>query len=281
MSTHVTLRHHTAYTYARPVLLGPQTLRLRPLPDPRAPIPRYALAIDPPPLGIHWLTDPLGNQVARFTLPGAVERLAIDVTLGLDLTPRNPFDFIIEPYAARWPFQYAPPDADGLTAFRRPDHSGPALQSLRDETQGPWDTVSLLTALGARVRDRLEYVVRFEHGTWPADRTLHEGRGSCRDFAWLLVQLLRMHGIAARFVSGYLVQQPEDAPAAAELHAWADAYLPGAGWIGIDATSGYLTAESHIPLAASPDPVGAAPLAGTMEPVESRLDTAIEVHAES
>ena len=252
-------------------------LRLRPLPDPRAAPPSYALSIDPAPLTLHWLADPLGNHVARFSLPGPVEHLVFTVTLGLDLTPRNPFDFSLNAEAAMWPFAYAPETAEALAPFLHLDPPGAALQALRAESAATSDTSALLTTLAARVRDRLGYVVRMEEGVWSAERTLAEGRGSCRDFAWLLVQFLRMHGIAARFVSGYLVQRPEDGPASADLHAWTEAYLPGAGWIGIDSTSGYLTAESHIALAASPEPFGAGPLSGTQEPAESRLETHIDV----
>lgn len=275
--TRARLLHRTAYTYARPVQLGPQLLRLRPLPDPRVPVPGYALHIEPPPLTLNWHTDPLGNQVARFALAAPVSALLIEITLDLDLTPRNPFDFVLDPDAATWPFRYAPEDAGPLAPALDPGVAGQRLQSLRDETAGSADTVTLLTMLGARVRDRLAYVVRMEPGVWSAEQTLQEQRGSCRDFAWLLVQLLRLHGIAARFVSGYLLQIGENEPASAELHAWAEAYLPGAGWIGIDATSGYLTAQSHVALAASPEPLGAAPLTGTSEPAESRLDTHIAV----
>lgn len=273
MAPRATLLHRTAYAYDHPVQLGPQVLRLRPLPDPRAPPPAYALRIEPAPLSLHWMADPLGNHVARFALAAPTDRLLIEVTLQISLAPRNPFDFVLDPDAATWPFRYPPDDAAGLAPFRDANDAGTRLHAMRAETNEPADTVALLTTLGARVRDRLDYVVRMEPGVWPPEQALQQGRGSCRDLAWLLVQLLRLHGIAARFVSGYLIQG-----ASAELHAWAEAYLPGAGWIGIDATSGYLTAESHLALAASADPQGAAPLTGTAEPTQSRLDTHIEVH---
>ena len=278
MRNHVRLVHRTVYHYDRPVRLGPQWVRLRPLPNPRFPPAPYALTVDPAPLSTHWQVDPLGNHVARLVLPGPLDRLALEVTIDLDLTPRNAFDFLLDPESGTWPFLYAPPVADALAPFRHPDHPGPQLQALCDETATAADTVPFLLNLAARVRDRVAYIVRMEQGVWPPDRTLAEGRGSCRDSAWLLVQLLRMHGLAARFVSGYLVQQPEDgSPPGAELHAWAEAFLPGAGWIGVDATSGFLTAEGHIPLAATPDPLGAAPLSGTVEPGEVRLETSVTV----
>lgn len=289
MRRRVALVHRTVYHYQRAVQLGPQWLRLRPLPDPRAPAPEYRLTLDPPPLTLHWVVDPLGNQVARFALPGPVARLSIEVALELDMTPRNAFDFVLDAGAVRWPFAYTAHDTAALLPYLAGGaaHAGPALAAMRAETAADEDTVALLRGLAARVQARVDYIVRMEEGVWPPERTLAEGRGSCRDSAWLLVLLLRMHGIAARFVSGYLVQLKadgtpqvvQDGPVrdGAELHAWAEAYLPGAGWIGIDATSGAMAAEGHVALAAGPEPMGAAPLTGTMEPAESRLETSIDV----
>jgi transglutaminase-like putative cysteine protease len=274
----VTLIHRTEYHYERPVRLGPQWVRLRPLPDPGVDPAPYRLTVEPAPLSLHWQVDPLGNHVARLVLPQPLALLTLEVEIELDLAPSNPFDFLLEPGAGQWPFRYEPDVADALAAFRRADHAGPLLGALWADTAAPLETVPFVLNLAARVRDAVAYIVRMEPGVWPPDLTLAEARGSCRDSAWVLVQLLRMHGLAARFVSGYLVQRPEDgSPPGAELHAWAEAFLPGAGWIGIDATSGFLTAEGHVPLAASPDPMGAAPLSGTVEPGAVRLETSVVV----
>ena len=272
------LVHRTTYTYDRPVRLGPQWVRLRPRPDPRRAAPQYRLHVAPAPLSLHWQMDPAGNQVARLVLPQPVATLALEVALELDMTPANPFDFLVDPEASAWPFRYETLAADGLAAYRRADHPGPELERLRDATRTPGETVPFILALAAAVRDRVGYIVRMEAGVWPPDRTLAEAIGSCRDSAWVLVQLLRLHGIAARFVSGYLVQFPaDDGTDSAELHAWAEAYLPGAGWIGLDATSGMMTAEGHVALAASADVAGAAPLSGTVEAAQVKLDTSITV----
>ena len=277
MTHRVRLVHRTTYHYPRPVQLGPQWLRLRPLPDPRISPPEYALALDPAPLTLHWLTDPLGNQVARFALATPTAQLAITVTLDLDVTPRNPFDFVLDAGAVGWPFDYPASDAAALAQYMAPD-AGPLVQAMRGQTGARADTVELLRGLAARVQARVGYIVRMEAGVWTPERTLQEAQGSCRDSAWLLVTLLRLHGIAARFVSGYLVQLPGGGkPDGAELHAWAEAYLPGAGWLGIDATSGAMAAEGHVALAVAPHPLEAAPLIGTMEPVQSRLETSVTV----
>jgi transglutaminase-like putative cysteine protease len=211
-------------------------------------------------------------------LPGPVDAMDVVVDLVADLSPQDPFNFLLDPDAASWPFRYDSLTADDLGQFRRADHAGPLLQALRDETASSASTISLILELTHRVRDRVAYIVRMEPGVWNPDRTLAEARGSCRDSAWLLIQLLRMHGIAARFVSGYLIQLPDDGtPDVADLHAWAEAFLPGAGWIGLDATSGLLTAEGHLPLAASPHPISAAPITGTVEPSGVVLETDMQL----
>jgi len=272
------LLHRTAYTYDHPVRLGPQWVRLRPRPDPRRPAPGYRLRVDPAPLSLHWQMDPAANQVARLVLPQPIAALLLEVALELDMTPANPFDFLVDPEAETWPFRYDTLAADGLAEYRRADHPGPALENLRDATRTSGETIPFVLSLAAAVRDRVGYIVRMEPGVWPPDRTLGDAVGSCRDSAWVLVQLLRLHGIAARFVSGYLIQFPADNGVdSAELHAWAEAYLPGAGWIGLDATSGLMTAEGHIALAASADVAGAAPLSGTVEPAVVALETSITV----
>ncbi len=276
MALRVALLHRTTYRYDHAVQLGPQWIRLRPLADPRRATPAFTMTIDPAPASLHWLLDPLGNAVARIALSQPLACLAIAVRLELDLTPRNPFDFVLDPETVHWPFAYAPADAALLAPFLAMEAPGPLLLALRAESADAADTVTLLRALGALVCGRVAYIVRMEPGVWPAERTLAEARGSCRDSAWLLVQLLRLHGLAARFVSGYLVQLAAEADNA-ELHAWAEAFLPGAGWVGIDATSGLLTAEGHVALAAAPEPEGAAPLQGTVEPATVRLDTGMTV----
>ena len=271
--TRIGLLHRTVYHYDRAVQLGPQRIRLRPLPDPRLAAPGFRLVLDPAPSGLHWLLDPFGNPVARATLPGPIDLLTIEVVLELDLTPRNPFDFVLDAAAVSWPFTYDAADTEALRPYADPGATGPLARTLRDSTVGRHDTVSLFLALGAQLCSRVAYIVRMEPGVWTPEQTLAEARGSCRDSAWLLVQLLRLHGIAARFVSGYLIQLDDDGTDNAELHAWAEAYLPGAGWIGMDPTSGLLTAEGHVALAAAPTPEGAAPLQGTVEPGRVRLET--------
>ena len=284
MGMKVALHHESRYRYARPVMLGPQTIQLRPAPHCRTPIVSYALSVTPTTGVLSWLFDPLANHVARVVFVGPAPELAVAVDLIADLTPINPFAFLLEPSAQTFPFLYTNETFHDLAPFLTPELAGPAVlqfvQSLRGERQS---TVSFLIALNEQIRDRIAYTTRLEHGTQTPDQTLQLGLGSCRDSSWLLVQVLRHLGLAARFVSGYLIQlaDPDDPTSvrfdSADLHAWAEVYLPGAGWIGLDPTSGLLTAEGHIPLAVSVTPAAAAPIGGTVEPANVDFTFALTI----
>ncbi len=288
MSIHVALTHRTSYAYDRLVTLGPQTIRLRPAPQARTPILAYSLKLGPEPHFLNWLQDPQGNFLARVVFPERVTRFEVTVDLVADMATINPFDFFLEPQAETYPFGYDPTLDEELAPFRQAEPAGGLLAALLAEVpRHPQPTIDWLVGLNRMVQGRVAYIVRLEPGVWTPERTLAEGRGSCRDSAWLLVQALRHLGCAARFVSGYLVQLVADVkplegaagPGAdfTDLHAWAEVYLPGAGWIGLDATSGLLTGEGHIPLAASPAPQSAAAISGLVSECETTFDVAMQV----
>ena len=288
MSIQVALHHRTQYRYARQVSIGPQIIQLRPTPHCRTPVLSYSLEIAPAEHNLSWHFDAVANHVARVLFRGKAAEFVIDVHMRLDLVTINPFDFLVEPPYATFPFKYSPELARDLAPYLSADPAGPShrefLASLSAEEQ---PTISFLVELNERLRDEIAYTMRMEHGVQSCEQTLEQRSGSCRDSAWLLVQTCRQLGIAARFVSGYLIQLADQNPAkggppgprvdSADLHAWAEVYLPGAGWIGLDPTSGMLAAEGHIPLACTSTPAEAAPIGGTVEPADVEFTFALTV----
>jgi uncharacterized protein (DUF2126 family) len=282
MTLRVALRHRTSYRYDEAVLLGPQIVRLRPAPHCRTPVTAYTLRIDPGEHFCNWQQDAAGNWQARLVFDKPTELLAVEVELVAELDPINPFDFFLDEAWTRGhpgydanlrcelaPYLAAAPQGE---RFRRLLDGLPPLAGL---------TIDWLVALNQRLQTDIAYTIRLEPGIQTPDETLAKGSGSCRDTAWLLVQLLRHRGYAARFVSGYLIQLTADmkplgdGPAGpptdfTDLHAWAEVYLPGAGWVGFDPTSGLLAGEGHLPLAATADPSLAAPLTGGFAPLRER-----------
>jgi uncharacterized protein (DUF2126 family)/transglutaminase-like putative cysteine protease len=286
------LQHRSRYEYPRPASLGPHTVRLRPATHAHAKVETYALHVDPP-CEVRWQLDPANNHVARLTF-GPRERVSwldVLVELAVDVRPVNPFDFAVDPDCEKAPFAYpdaiAPDLAAYLDAADAPYAGGPRLDAFLRDLPTDGRVVDLVVALNRAVHARLRYVIREEVGVWTPEQTLAEGRGSCRDSAALLVAALRSRGLAARFASGYLVQLTDegmipDEPRGVDrdvvdLHAWAEVYLPGAGWIGLDATSGLLCGEGHIPLACTPRPAAAAPVDGTSDILADRVRFEVKV----
>jgi uncharacterized protein (DUF2126 family)/transglutaminase-like putative cysteine protease len=273
----VSLHHKTKYSYDRPVKLAPHVLRLRPAPHCRTPIRAYSLKIKPARHFLNWQQDPFGNYQARLVFPHETESLEVDVDLTAELVTINPFDFFVEESAEKIPFSYDERQLAELGPYLAISEGGPRLEELRaeiaaDVARPGRRTIDVLVDVNRRVQQLLRYDTRMEPGVFPPEETLARGHGSCRDFSWLLVQLLRRLGFAARFVSGYSIQLkadmiPIEGPAGVredvtDLHAWAEVLLPGAGWIGLDATSGLLCGEGHIPLACTAEPDRAAPITG-------------------
>lgn len=273
MTIKVALLHKTAYHYDQPIQLEPHVFRLRPAAHSRTPVSAYSLKITPKNHFINWQQDPFGNYIARVVFPEKSTELSIEVSLIAEMTVINPFDFFLEEYAAHYPFSYPEQLSKELTPYLKTSESGPLLKEflaeIRRDKQG---IVDFLVSINQRVNQSVNYAIRMEAGVQSCEETLKLKLGSCRDSGWLLVQVLRHMGLAARFVSGYLVQlvadvKSLDGPSGAttdftDLHAWAEVYIPGAGWIGLDATSGLFAGEGHIPLACTADYVSAAPITG-------------------
>jgi uncharacterized protein (DUF2126 family)/transglutaminase-like putative cysteine protease len=289
VSIHVALNHVTRYQYDRLVGLSPQIVRLRPAPHCRTRILSYSMRVAPSGHFINWQQDPQSNYLARLVFPEQVREFHIEVDLVAEMAVYNPFDFFLEPEVERFPFPYEEWEAAELQAFRRTDPITPrfgALLGSFDELRGR-RTVDALVDLTQRLQRDIRYLIRLEHGVQTPEQTLDLRSGSCRDSAWLMVQLLRHMGLAARFVSGYLIQlvadvKPLDGPAGPEqdftdLHAWCEVYVPGAGWIGLDPTSGLLAGEGHIPLSCTPEPASAAPVTGAVDECEATFTHTMEV----
>lgn len=282
MTIRVALRHLTEYRYDRSLTVGPQVIRLRPAPHCRTPVPSYSLKIFPDHHFLNWQQDPFGNFLARLVFPDQTDCFRVEVDLTADLTAINPFDFFVESYAEEFPFAYEPELAKDLQPFLECQPSGAKFETyLESVNRRRQRSITFLVELNQRLSQEITYVIRLEPGVQSAEETLTKASGSCRDSAWLLVQLLRRFGLAARFVSGYLIQlrsdvKSLDGPSGPEqdftdLHAWCEVYLPGAGWVGLDPTSGLFTGEGHLPLAATPAPSTAAPISGPLEKCETEF----------
>lgn len=283
MSIHVALNHRTTYKFDRPVNLSPHVVRLRPAVHSRTPILSYSLNIKPENHFINWQQDPFGNWLARLVFEEKVTELEIEVDLIADMVSINPFDFFVEDYAQKFPFEYKPELQQELVPYLKVTEDGKRLQKwLKGVDFKQPNTIMFLVTLIQRLQQDIGYNIRMEPGIQKCEKTLKIKRGSCRDTAWLLVQILRHLGLAARFVSGYLVQLTADQKALdgpsgpeedfTDLHAWTEVYLPGAGWVGMDPTSGLFAGEGHIPLACTPQPGSAAPIEGMTDKCETEFD---------
>lgn len=283
MSIHVALSHITHYKYDRLVKLGPQVVRLRPAPHSRTQVLSYSLRVEPAGHFINWQQDPFANYQARLVFPEPTREFKVTVDLVVEMAVFNPFDFFLEPAAEEFPFTYNALQARELAPYLATQPATPLLKRYLDKIdRTPKRTIDFLVGLNQGLQSDIKYSIRMEPGVQTPEETLRLACGSCRDTGWLLVQLLRHMGLAARFVSGYLIQlkadvKSIDGPSGAEtdftdLHAWCEVFLPGAGWVGLDPTSGLMAGEGHIPLACTPEPSSAAPVEGGVDKSEVEFE---------
>jgi len=247
MGIRVALNHSTRYTYDRAVTMMPHIVRLRPAPHTRTPVLSYSLKIEPEGHFLNWQQDPYSNHLARIVFPKPTDVFSFTVDLIADLTTINPFDFFVEEAAEIYPFTYDEALARELAPYLETQTPGPLLAELIESTKkANLRSIDFLGFLNQTINGKLNYGIRLDPGVREPEETLKLAGGSCRDFSWLLVQLCRHHGLAARFVSGYSIQLvadelPIEGPVGVlqdcvDLHAWVEVYLPGAGWVGFDST---------------------------------------------
>lgn len=288
MTIRVAIQHKTNYEFDRPVEVFPHTLRLRPAPHSRTHIHGYSLKIGPDEHFVNWQQDPFGNYQARLVFPEKTTSLSFEVEVIADMTVINPFDFFIEEYAEEFPFAYDSALKEELSPYLKISESCPELDKwLSTVDRKSKRIVDFLVELNSRLASEIDYGIRLEPGVQKCKETLTLKKGSCRDTSWLLVQILRHLGLAARFASGYLVQltadvKSLDGPSGPEedftdLHAWCEVYIPGAGWVGLDPTSGLFAGEGHIPLSCTPEPESAAPITGFTDECECEFSYTNEV----
>lgn len=280
MSVRVKINHNTRYCYSTPVFLAPHLIRLRPAPHCRTEIQSYGLSISPAQHSIHWQQDPFNNYIARIIFPEKMSELSLRVEIIANVVAFNAYDFFIDDYAMTWPFSYKDDLALDLTSYLKAQaHDSTMHNFLSEFDYASLSTLDFLMAINRNIYNKINYVERLESGVQSCDTTLTLGSGSCRDSAWLLVQALRCFGLAARFVSGYSLQLIGDTSQqdnaiikdSTDLHAWTEVYIPGAGWIGLDPSSGLLAGEGYIPLCCTREPNSAAPVSGLSGTCETTL----------
>ena len=284
MST-LQIHHETIYHYQKAVKFRAHQLRIRPIEDHEKRILSFELKIEPE-HRIRWASDQFQNPVAYVEFLKPSKKLSITSHLQVELGEMNPFDFILEPYSLRLPFQYSETEAVDLAPYITPLYPQDR-QRILDwikpflDLQGEAKTMEFLTAVNRAIPKLMSYEVRIETGTQTPGKTLQSRSGACRDFAVLLMETARHLGMAARFVSGYIPNVQESTEktfniAAGAMHAWTQIYLPGAGWKDFDPTAGILTSHDHLRVAVGRTPEQTTPILGAYLGT-AKLDLGFEV----
>jgi transglutaminase-like putative cysteine protease len=275
--------HATHYRYSKPVLLMPQILRLRPREDGFQRLLSYQCTIQP--LGHHQapLIDAEGNVVLRAWFDKQASRLDIMVEGLVETLRTNPFDFVLEPEASSLPWKGLALRHGVLlpSLFLAPGPPKKNVSQLAADLfqQSQGQTIAYLSLANQHISG-FRRLNRAQGQPWPAEETLEKAQGSCRDLVVLFIELCRLQGIPARFVSGYFLEHPDQREH--DLHAWAEVYLPGAGWRGFDPSCGLACSNAHVPLAAAARPADCAPVEGVFSgPASSEFKSSLELNGQA
>lgn len=277
----IRITHRTEYQYHSPVTFGPHRAMVRPREGHDVHIERSVLEISPK-AAVRWLRDIYGNSIAILTFSAPARNLIIYSDVVVAHYDENPLDFLIDPTALSFPFQYAHDEQPELVPFRLSSypHDGTALQTWLAGLYTPGDiinTFDLLNRLNTRIHETFRYEQRDELGVQAPSRTLERRSGSCRDYAVLMMEAARYWGFGARFVSGYIQLDQSQHGA---THAWTEIYIPGAGWRGFDPTNNKFAGAEHVSVAVARDPEKASPLSGAWEGASGafcRMDVSVQV----
>lgn len=272
------IRHLTCYRYSRPVQLGPQTLRLRPRCDGAVQLEHHSLILDPAPAGRSEWLDNEGNVVTQVWFAAPSDHLRIESTLTALTTRHNPYDYLP---AVDGGALYGPGLCARLAPYLAPLEGAPAVRALASRLGGAGDDPrAFLDTLNRHLFEQLEREIRELGPPQSPGQTLKSGIGACRDLAVLFIEVCRLQGIAARFVSGY--QRGDTTRERRYMHAWPEVYLRGGGWRGYDPTHGLAVADAHLPVAAAADPAAAAPLEGSFAgDARAQLETDLEIRVDA
>lgn len=275
--------HTTTYTYDRSVTLRPHSIRLQPRCNGTQKFHYFHLEIDPKPTGISSTTDLDGNAVVQTWFNGTTERLHIEASSEVETYLENPFNYLLEPYALKLPIDYPTSLLSQLSPYLQPQNQGIADPGVSQLAQDIWfassgDISNFLLKLNQGIYESCQYQIRETGDPLPAGITWSQKLGSCRDFAVLFMEVCRAVGLAARFVSGY--QEGDPNRKQSDLHAWAEVYLPGAGWRGYDPTLGLAVCDRHIPLVASAFPSYTAPVSGSFLPAATHFSMTANISIE-
>lgn len=273
--------HRTYYNFSAAVRLEPHALRLRPREGHELRIESSTLTITPP-ATLRWHRDVEDNSVAIATFDVPANQLVIESEIIIQHYNQAPLDFLVADYATDYPFSYTPEDSVLLSPYINiAAHT--ARDVLAEWVANLWQsgeqlqTYALLQRLNVHIQQTLSYRLREEPGVQPVAETLSRGTGSCRDSAYLFMEAARCLGFASRFVSGYLHTPPSTINFGA-THAWAEVYLPGAGWKGFDPTIGEIVGANHIAVAVARLPESVPPIAGSfVGPPGASLDVGVWV----